>query len=371
MSFINKVKKLYLMLTYNCNLDCPFCSIKPAGFFNSNLHMPEEIAYESIDVLLNNSLEKELEIRFFGGEPLLKFDLIEKIVKYIKQKNVADKNINFSIATNGTLINDRIIDFFSEEKFMVNTNLDGAQDLHDSLRFFSADKKGTYEIIMKNLNKMQNKVKVSIDCHISPNNLKQGFALMKDIENLTNTLISFRHIHNFSDNYEMNWKLKDYDFYEETCLNFAKEYKANILKQKLPIISMFLPKQQLLNFSEKQFFETASSSCSAAKDQMVVVPSGDIFPCYTFAENNNFCIGNIYQGINTYKLNNFSLKSAKENTKLDTGEKINRNLYIRMPFCPYSNWCDTGKINKISQSSYEQLQVFYKLYNAISKELNQ
>ena len=132
----SKVGQLVLQVTQNCNLRCDYCvySGKYITRGHTNKRMNYETAKKAIDFLKEHSVEKErVIIGFYGGEPLLEFELIKKCVKYAR-KELKGKQINFALTTNATLLNDEIINYFIEHSFIVTVSIDGPKEMHDDLR---------------------------------------------------------------------------------------------------------------------------------------------------------------------------------------------------------------------------------------------
>lgn len=145
----HRCEQVILQVTQACNLMCDYCPFasKTVGDImrnHSSKQMSIEIAKKSIDFYAEHSDEaKVAKVGFYGGEPLIAFDLIRKVVEYAKTV-IKDKNIIFTMTTNGTLINDEIINFLVENKFIVLFSIDGPQRIHDKKRV-KADGTGSFE----------------------------------------------------------------------------------------------------------------------------------------------------------------------------------------------------------------------------------
>lgn len=155
----SKVGQLVLQVTQNCNLRCDYCvySGKYITRGHTNKRMNYETAKKAIDFLKEHSVEKErVIIGFYGGEPLLEFELIKKCVKYAR-KELKGKQINFALTTNATLLNDEIINYFIEHSFIVTVSIDGPKEMHDDERRFAKNNKGSFDIVMNNIRKIREK----------------------------------------------------------------------------------------------------------------------------------------------------------------------------------------------------------------------
>lgn len=148
----NRLKRLTLQVTYNCNLKCKYCFFSDAYTHskNRNIMMNEKIAKKSIDYYLAHSKKcNRYEFSFYGGEPLLNFSLIKYCVDYILQK-IDGRKIDFYITTNFTILNDEILEFLVNNNFNIAISLDGPEEIHNEFRKFS-NNQGSYSVLVENL----------------------------------------------------------------------------------------------------------------------------------------------------------------------------------------------------------------------------
>ena len=148
-----KVQKLTLQVTQNCNLRCAYCCYTGEKYNNrehSNKTMPFEIMKQSVDFLMQHSTNSpKVDIGFYGGEPLLEFQKIRKLIGYIEER-YPYKKITYSMTTNGTLFNTENIQFLIEKNINVMISLDGPRELHNINRVY-ANGQGSFDKIMENL----------------------------------------------------------------------------------------------------------------------------------------------------------------------------------------------------------------------------
>ena len=154
----NKIDKITLQVTQNCNLRCSYCIY--SGKYHQRSHANKVMSYEtmrkSVDFLVRHSNDsKQVDIGFYGGEPLLEFKNIKKLVEYVKQM-YPYKEITFTITTNGTQFTDEIIDFLSANRFNVSVSIDGPKEIHNQNRVF-ANGEGSFDKMMSNLQYIKNK----------------------------------------------------------------------------------------------------------------------------------------------------------------------------------------------------------------------
>lgn len=143
------IKALCLHIAHTCNLNCEYCFASQGKYHGDRALMSFEVGKRAIDFLIENSGSRvNLEVDFFGGEPLMNFDVVKQIVAYArsieKEKN---KNFRFTLTTNGMLVDDDVIEFANKECHNVVLSLDGRKEVHDRLRK-TVNGKGSYDIIV-------------------------------------------------------------------------------------------------------------------------------------------------------------------------------------------------------------------------------
>lgn len=148
------LQQLLLELTRDCNLKCCYCNVsgKYAPKNPPALHMSPDLCIKAVDFFLDKASTSQVQapaVSFYGGEPLLKFDLIKEVVHYVEKK-WTHGNCGFSLTTNGTLINKEMIDFFAGRDFSIMVSLDGPREIHDRYRV-SKDGRSSFDRVMENL----------------------------------------------------------------------------------------------------------------------------------------------------------------------------------------------------------------------------
>jgi len=170
-----RIQHLTLQVTQQCNLRCEYCTysgIYSGHRMHSNLNMSFETAKKAIDFLLERSNElAEVILAFYGGEPLLDFDLIKRCVEYAKSQ-IEGKSLRFMMTTNGTLLTDSVVDFLVDNDFSLVISMDGSKEEHDRSRKFP-NGGGTFDIIIKNIKAIRDRYpeydrKISIATTINP-----------------------------------------------------------------------------------------------------------------------------------------------------------------------------------------------------------
>lgn len=151
----NKLTKMTLQITQQCNFMCSYCPYASVSNTGQRKHsdktMSFEIAKKAIDFLIEHSIDSDsLNLGFYGGEPLLEFELIKRCVEYA-QRRAHGKELGFGMTTNGTLLTLDKIDYLAQNNFSIIISLDGPQKVHDKHRRFAANGSGTFDAIEKNI----------------------------------------------------------------------------------------------------------------------------------------------------------------------------------------------------------------------------
>lgn len=345
-----RLSYLVLQVTQTCNLRCEYC-VYSGGYktrTHSKKHMTYEIATKAIDFFIEHSKDEEiLYFGFYGGEPLIEFEMIRKCVDYIKKASFG-KKISFNLTTNATLLTEEIMDFFVQNDFHVVISLDGPKEIHDRSRHLMNSGSGSFDKIIENLKKFYllypqyykkmvafNAVLLptyginKIDCFFSENYLLKENAISASI---------------VSDAYSKN----EIEF-RNTYITEERYKEFLILWSKLKKIRKF-PKMkiaenifgELKNFNESiTFFERRklptewqhAGPCIPGVKRLFVNVDGAFFPCEKVSEiQSENCMGNIKEGFNLETVERL-LNVGKVN------EKICKNCWI------YS-FCNVCIVNK-------------------------
>ena len=149
------IKAMCLHISHDCNLRCKYCFASTGDFGKGRKLMPFEVGKAAIDFLLEKSVGREnLEVDFFGGEPLMNFDVVKQIVEYARSKEEEyHKNFRFTITTNGMLLDDDTIDYINKEMYNVVLSIDGRKEVNDRMRV-RVDGSGCYDRILPKFKKL-------------------------------------------------------------------------------------------------------------------------------------------------------------------------------------------------------------------------
>ena len=148
-SYKGIIKAMCLNISHGCNLNCTYCFAGGGKYNTAEAHMSFEVAKAAIDFLVAKSGNRKfLEVDFFGGEPLLNFDVVRRTVEYARGlESKVNKKFKFTITTNALALNDELIDFFNKEMYNVVISIDGRKDVHNSVRK-TVGGKDSFDIIL-------------------------------------------------------------------------------------------------------------------------------------------------------------------------------------------------------------------------------
>jgi len=307
---IKDLKQITFEVTQNCNLRCKYCEYGDDYLYNrkrSEKELNFETAKKGIDYIfgiIKNRNKKDLAISFYGGEPLLNFNTLSKIVKYSKKK-FSDWNIHFYMTTNGTLLNEKIIEFLSSNNFRILVSLDGPEEIHDAKRVFP-NGRGTFKLIMNNLNKIKRKNKLYFEKFVS---FSAVWSLDLSIQKIydfftTNKLVSKRKV---MLNRVVELDTIYYDRYPY-CEDKIREEYTNILKlirnkiekgKKLKTIEFYFYNSLLQQKLKVKNFTTLYGACFF-NSRLFIDVDGKFHICHMI--NNRFSIGDVWNGFDFKKM---------------------------------------------------------------------
>ena len=328
----NKMTHIILQVTQECNLRCEYCvySDNYITRIHNTRKMSFETAKKAIDLLIKNSRDSErVSFSFYGGEPLLEFNLIKDCVKYAKEKGEG-RNISFRFTTNGTLLTKEKLPFLVDNNFTLLISLDGPYDIHNIHRKFANDNKGSFEKIYENLKLLKElypqfyKENISFNTVLDPNNSFDYIKNYFDHDPMyKNNTFSFSTI---SEDYSKNNIYYSPQFIEEerymiflTYLNKLRHFRKNSFKSKFtePFFANIKEVFDNINSEEKGFSIKKGhrgGPCIPGRIRAFVSVDGNIFLCEKISETSEAGkIGNVNTGLDKKKVR--QLLNIESNTK--------------------------------------------------------
>ncbi|HZK87886.1 MAG TPA: thioether cross-link-forming SCIFF peptide maturase [Anaerovoracaceae bacterium] len=291
------VKAMCLHVAHDCNMICTYCFGEQGTFAGSKCLMSLEVGIKAIDYLIANSgSRRNLEIDFFGGEPLMNFEVVKKLVEYGReQEKLFNKNIRFTITTNGLLLDDEKTKYINQTMDNVILSIDGRPEVNDNMRK-TVNGSPTYDIITKNYLNFVNKREglYYVRGTFTRNNL--DFA--KDIEHLVNLGFS-----NVSVEPVVTDLKQPYALQESDRDKIFEEYDrlTDLYMEKMSKGEAFDFFHFNVDLEQGPCIVKRLSGCGAGTEYLAISPEGDIYPCHQFVGNKDFYIGNLFDSEITNK----------------------------------------------------------------------
>lgn len=312
------VKALCLNVAHTCNLDCDYCFASQGKYHGKRSIMTWEVAKAAIDFLIENSaFHKNLDIDFFGGEPLLNWDVVKKTVAYADSiQDKYKKHFRYTFTTNGMLLNDEVGKYLNEHMDNVVLSLDGRKEVNDRFRH-TVDGKGSYERIVP---KFQDFVMTrgNKEYYLRGTYTGHNPDFYNDVVHMANLGFSRLSmepvIGDPTEEYMLGDKdlemlEKQYDLLTEEMIrrdNLYNEVKANDGSiEDMPFEDRpFIFYHFMMNLEGGPCIYKRISGCGSGSEYMAVTPSGELFPCHQFVGENQYSIGNVFDGINNQEIIN-------------------------------------------------------------------
>jgi len=288
------IKAMCLHVAHTCNLNCSYCFASQGKYHGERALMSYEVGKQAFDFLIANSgSRRNLEVDFFGGEPLMNWDVVKQLVAYAReQEKIYNKNFRFTLTTNGMLVDDDVIDFCNKEMHNVVLSLDGRKEIHDRLRVDYAGK-GSYDRIVP---KFQEFVKRRGDkeyymrgtfTHANPdftNDLLHMADLGFDRLSMEPVVCAPGDPAALTD--------EDIQVVKEQYEILAKE----MLKRRKEV-RPFTFYHYMLDLTGGPCIYKRLSGCGSGTEYVAVTPWGDLYPCHQFVGEEKYKLGNIWNGI--------------------------------------------------------------------------
>ena len=335
------IKALCLHIAHSCNLNCSYCFAAQGKYHGADSLMSFEIGKRALDFLVENSgTRRNLEVDFFGGEPLLNFDVVKQLVKYARSIEKANnKNFRFTLTTNGMLIDDDVIDFCNAEMDNVVLSLDGRKDIHDHFRK-DLGGNGSYDKILP-------KFKEFVEKRGDKSYYMRGTFTHNNVD-FTNDILHMADL-GFK---ELSMEPvvcppnEPYALTDEDLPILLEQYELlskEMLKRK-KAGNGFTFYHYMLDLKSGPCIYKRITGCGSGTEYMAVTPQGELYPCHQFVGDENYKLGDIWNGVsNAEKVNEFKLCNAyaKEECK-----ECFARLYCSGG-CAANSYHATGNINGI------------------------
>ena len=293
------IKALCLHIAHTCNLNCEYCFASQGKYHGERAVMSFEVGKRALDFLIENSgTRRNLEVDFFGGEPLMNFEVVKQLVEYARSvEKEHNKNFRFTLTTNGLLIDDDVIEFANKEMSNVVLSLDGRKEIHDKYRVDYAGN-GSWERIVPKFQKL-------VEARGGKNYYMRG---------------TFTHANpDFLEDVKQMLDLGFYELSMEPVVCAAGD-PSELTEKDLPIVlDQYEKLAELMREYDKKgkpftFYHymidlfggpcvyKRISGCGSGTEYMAVTPWGDLYPCHQFVGDEKFLLGNIFDGVHNTEI---------------------------------------------------------------------
>ena len=287
------VKALCLNVSHDCNLACKYCFAGQGEYNGDRALMSYEVGKQALDFLIANSgNRRNLEVDFFGGEPLMNFDVVKQLVAYGRQREKeTGKNFRFTLTTNGVLLNDDVIDFANRELKNVVLSIDGRKAVNDAMRP-TRNGKGSYDLILPKYKEFQKKRKG--EYYIRGTFTHHSLDFCEDVIHLMDEgfkVISMEPV--------VAPPEQDYAIREEDVPKLMEQYDklaAELVKRARagkPVTFFHF----MIDLTGGPCVYKRLSGCGSGTEYLAVTPWGDLYPCHQFVGDERFLLGDVWKGI--------------------------------------------------------------------------
>ena len=295
------VKALCIHIAHTCNLNCSYCFASQGKYHGDRAIMSFEVGKRALDFLVENSgTRKNLEVDFFGGEPLMNFDVVKQMVKYARSiEKEHGKNFRFTLTTNGMLIDDDVIDFANREMSNVVLSLDGRKEIHDRYRVDYAGN-GSWEKIVPKFQKLvearggKNYYMRGTFTHANPDfleDIKQMLDLGFNELSMEPVVCAPGDPSELTAD-DMPIVLDQYEKLAELMIERERAGKP------------FTFYHYMIDLTGGPCIYKRISGCGSGTEYMAVTPWGDLYPCHQFVGEEKFKLGDIWNGVTNLETQN-------------------------------------------------------------------
>ena len=288
------VKALCLHIAHDCNLACKYCFAEEGEYHGRRALMSFEVGKKALDFLIANSgNRRNLEVDFFGGEPLMNWQVVKDLVAYGReQEKIHNKHFRFTVTTNGVLLNDEIQEFVNKEMDNVVLSLDGRKEINDQMRPFR-NGTGSYDLIVPKFQKLaesRNQEKYYIRGTFTRNNLDFSNDIMHFADLGFKQMSIEPVVGDESDPYAIREEdlpkiMEEYDKLAKMMIEREKEGKG---------FNFF---HFMIDLNGGPCVAKRLSGCGSGTEYLAVTPWGDLYPCHQFVGQDDFLMGNVDDGI--------------------------------------------------------------------------
>lgn len=288
------VKALCMHIAHDCNLACKYCFAEEGEYHGRRAMMSFEVGKKALDFLVANSGSRvNLEVDFFGGEPLMNWDVVKQLVEYGRSLEEPNhKKFRFTLTTNGVLLNDEIMEYLNKEMSNVVLSLDGRKEVNDRMRPFRTGK-GSYDLIVPKFQKLAESRNQS-NYYVRGTFTRDNLDFSEDVKHFADLGFKQMSIEPVVGPEEDPYSIREEDLpkimeeYDKLALEYIKREKEG---------RGFNFFHFMIDLNQGPCVYKRLSGCGSGTEYLAVTPWGDFYPCHQFVGNEEFLMGNVDEGI--------------------------------------------------------------------------
>lgn len=291
---LSPIKAMCLHISHDCNLRCDYCFAGTGDFGTGHrMEMPLEVGKKAIDFLIEKSENRRnLELDFFGGEPLMNFDVVKEIVRYAREREKeCGKNFRFTITTNGTLLTDDRIDFINQEMHNVVLSVDGRKEVNDRVRH-RVDGSGSYDAFLPKFQKLVTR-RGDGQYYVRGTFTKYNLDFAEDVLHLNRCGFDQISVEPVVADPAMPYALTEIDL---PAIFAEYERLAKLLIARRREHNGFNFFHFMIDLDQGPCVIKRLRGCGAGNEYCAVTPDGDVYPCHQFVGQEEWKMGDIFSG---------------------------------------------------------------------------
>jgi uncharacterized protein len=299
------VKALCLHIAHDCNLACKYCFAGEGEYHGDRSLMSYEVGKKALDFLIANSGNRvNLEVDFFGGEPLMNFQVVKDLVAYGRSKEKEyNKKFRFTLTTNGVLLDDEVMEFANKEMANVVLSIDGRKEVHDAMRP-TRNGKGSYDLIIDKFKKMA-ELRNQTNYYVRGTFTHHNLDFSKDVLHLADMGFKQISMEPVVAGPDMDYALTDDDV-KVLCEEYDELAREMVKREKEGKGFNFF--HFMIDLTGGPCVYKRLSGCGSGTEYLAVTPWGDLYPCHQFVGMEDFLLGNVDDGVvNTKVVDEFKL----------------------------------------------------------------
>ena len=293
------VKALCLHIAHDCNLACQYCFAEEGEYHGRRALMSFEVGKKALDFLIANSgNRRNLEVDFFGGEPLMNWEVVKQLVEYGRSKEKEyNKNFRFTMTTNGVLLNDEIMEYCNREMSNVVLSLDGRKEVNDKMRPFRGGK-GSFDLIVPKFQKFA-EMRGDRDYYVRGTFTRHNLDFSKDVTEFADLGFRSMSIEPVVAKPEEEYAIREEDLPQimEEYDHLAEEYIKR--KKEGRGFNFF---HFNIDLNQGPCVAKRLSGCGSGTEYLAVTPWGDLYPCHQFVGQEEFLLGNVDTGVTNERI---------------------------------------------------------------------